>query len=192
MQYQHTLSRLATSTLVVELLVAACGAPLTAGQQANDGAAQAQIERRVLEIFAAAENKDFARLESYHLYGPKFTRFSGSSPERLDAAATRHLEHNAMAAIKDLRMRAESLKIDVFGNVGIATFILDYSFDAGGRKFHKRDRSTLVFFNAGEDWRIVHEHLSEIAGAEAGGTADESQPNRSDTKSPSPATGSRR
>jgi len=34
------------------------------------------IERRLQEVFAAAENKDFDRLDSYHFYGPKFTKFS--------------------------------------------------------------------------------------------------------------------
>jgi len=47
-------------------------------------------------------------------------------------------------------MRADDLKIDVFGNVGIATFILDYSFDSGGVVVHRKERSTLVFVKDAE------------------------------------------
>jgi ketosteroid isomerase-like protein len=60
-------------------------------------------------------------------------------------------------------MRAEALKIDVFGNVGIATFILNYSFEANGETVHRKERSTLVFVKKGGAWRIVHEHLSRIS-----------------------------
>jgi len=59
-------------------------------------------------------------------------------------------------------MRADALRVDVFGNVGIATFILDYSFDSGGQTIHKKDRSTLVFVKEGGTWKITHEHLSPV------------------------------
>src|SRR5262245_37405199 len=74
---------------------------------------QVQIQRRLNEVFAAAESKDFTRLDSYHLYGPKFTKFTGSSPDRLDAAAAQNGEHEGLGAAKGLVMRAADLKIDV-------------------------------------------------------------------------------
>jgi ketosteroid isomerase-like protein len=125
-------------------------------------AEQAQIQRRLEEIFAAARNRDFDRLDGYHFYGPKFTKFQASSSGRLDAAAGQKGEHEGLGAIQDLQLRAEDLKIDVFGNVGIATFILDCRFDAGGQAHQSRERSTLVFVKDGGSWRIAHEHLSPI------------------------------
>jgi len=123
---------------------------------------QEQIAQRLQEVFEAAEKKDFDRLDSYHLYGPKFTKFSGSSPERLDATAGQLGEHDGLGAIKGLKMRADGLKIDIFDNVGIATFILDYSFDSGGEVVRRRERSTLVFVRERGAWKIAHEHLSPI------------------------------
>jgi len=150
------------SALVVALLAAGCAAPRTANLQADYPEERAQIERRLHEVLVAAENKDFDRLDSYHFYGPKFTKFTGSSSERLDANAGRQGEHDGLGAINGLKMRAEALKIDVFGHVGIATFILDYTFDSSGGTVHRKERSTLVFVKERGAWKIAHEHLSPI------------------------------
>ena len=128
----------------------------------NNPVEKAQIEHRLEEIFAAAQAKDFSRLDSYHLYGPKFTKFTGSSPERLDAAAGRNGEHVGLGSINGLKMKADALKIDVFGKVGIATFILDYSFSSAGVAKQAKERTTMVFIKDRGDWKITHEHLSSI------------------------------
>src|SRR4051812_12626918 len=102
------------------------------------------------------------RLDNYHLYGPKFTKFSSESTSRLDAAASRKGEHAGLGAISDLAMHADDLKIDLFGNVGIATFIFRYSFKAGGNSFEKKAQGTMVFAKEGGAWKIAHEHFSTI------------------------------
>ncbi len=61
-----------------------------------------------------------------------------------------------------MKMRADALEIDVFHNVGIATFILDYSFESAGQVVRRKDRTTLVFVKEAGEWKIVHEHLSPI------------------------------
>jgi len=114
------------------------------------------------EIFDAAEKKDLNRLDSYHLYGPKFTKFSGATLNRQDAAASRKGEHGGLASINDLKMQADDLKIDLFGDVGIVTFILKSSFRAGGNSIENKDRSTMVFVKEHGVWKITHEHFSSI------------------------------
>jgi len=146
----------------VVFLAPGCASVRTMDVQADLPDARAKIERRLLEVFAAAESKDFDRLECYHLYGPKFTRFSGSSAARQDAATTRRIEHDGLAWLQGLKMRADTLKVDVFGDVGIATFILNYSFEAGGATVAKKERTTVVFVKVDGDWKITHEHLSPI------------------------------
>ncbi len=79
-------------TVGVLLLTAGCACLRTDNTKAEDADAKAQIEQRLQEVFTAAASKDFERLDSYHLYGPKFTKFSGSSPARLDAATAREGE----------------------------------------------------------------------------------------------------
>jgi len=162
---------LIVSTLAIALLAPGCSLVRTVDLQADDPEAGAQIERRLHEVFVAAENKDFEQLESYHLYGHKFTRFSGTSAARQDAAATRRIEQDGLASLQGLKMRADALKVDVFGDVGIATFILDYSFEAGDTTVPKKDRTTLVFVKVDGQWKITHEHLSPIKLAEPNGPA---------------------
>jgi len=155
--------RLIVSTGAVIFLSAGCAMLPPAARQADSPVvARAQIEHRLTEIFAAAVAKDFDRLDGYHLYGPKFTKFSGSSSERQDATGSRQGEHDGLGAIIGLKMQADALKIDVFGDVGIATFILDYSYNSGGEIRHAKERATMVFVKEGGNWKIVHEHLSAI------------------------------
>ena len=59
-------------------------------------------------------------------------------------------------------MRADALKIDVFDNVLIATYNLDYSIDSGGTNMHAKERTTMVFVKDSGSWKIAHEHLSPI------------------------------
>jgi hypothetical protein len=42
--------------------------------------AQAQVKKRLDEIWAVAARKDFPKLASFHLYGPKFTEFKDGAP----------------------------------------------------------------------------------------------------------------
>src|SRR5262245_46055862 len=65
---------------------------------------RAGIESRLNEILAAAEKKDLERLDSYHFYGPKFTKF-GTPAGRLDATMARQDEHQGLSRISDLSMR---------------------------------------------------------------------------------------
>ena len=123
---------------------------------------QAQIEHRLNQIFEAAQQKRFDELESYHFYGPHFTKFSGTSGIRLDAESARKGEHDGLQAAEDLRMAAQNLKIDVLDRTAVATFILDYSFRSGADRVEKKDRASLVFLKQPDGWKIVHEHLSPV------------------------------
>src|SRR5882724_6848659 len=101
MNYKRKLgTRLFASSALAGLLATGCASPRTADLQADYPEERAQIERRLQEVIVAAESKDFARLDSYHLYGPKFTKFSGSSSQRLDAAAGRKGEHDGLGSSK--------------------------------------------------------------------------------------------
>lgn len=174
---------LAFSLLGLACLAAGCASVRPVDLHADNPEAQKQIERRLHQVLAAAGSKDFERLDSYHFYGPKFTRFSGGSPVIMDAAATRKAEHEGLAALQELTMGVDALKIDVFGTVGIATFILNYSFASGDATVRRKERSTLVFVNERGDWKIAHEHLSPITPAEPDGPENKSQPMRSENGS---------
>lgn len=132
----------------------------TTSRTTNLANEQVRIARRLGEVFDAAEKKDLARLDGYHLSGPHFTRFSAAPPGRQDAASSRKGEHDGLKAISELKLRANDLKIDMFGNVAVATFHLDSSFKAAGAAHQKLDQGTLVFVKDHGDWKIAHEHFS--------------------------------
>src|ERR1044071_4984905 len=98
--------------LVSGLLLTGCSSAPAANPQVSQAREQAEIQQRLEEVFAAAVSKDFNRLDSYHLYGPTFTKFTGSSSVRLDAMAGRKGERDGLGAAKNLKMRADALKID--------------------------------------------------------------------------------
>ena len=122
------------------------------------------IQRRINDIFDAVQKKDLARLESYHLYGPKFSKFETAAAGREDAEEARAGEQKGISGATDLKMQAEDLKVDTFGNTAIATLILDYSFEGASGRVAKRAKATLVFVKEGGAWKIVHEHLSAAPG----------------------------
>jgi hypothetical protein len=92
---------------------------------------------------------------------PKFTKFDdGEPPERQDAAAGRKGEHDASTALKSFTARIEELKVDVFGNVAVTTFLFPYEAQMEKEKLAGKSRMTMVFAKQGADWKIVHEHGS--------------------------------
>jgi ketosteroid isomerase-like protein len=148
-------------SIIAALLLAGCASAPKTDPRGDDKAATAQIERRLQEIFDAAEKKEMERLDSYHLYGPGFTKFTSERADRLDAEETRKGEHEALIGASGLKMQAEGLKIDVLGETAVATFILNYSVKSGADTIQKKARSTLVFVKE-QGWKIVHEHFSTI------------------------------
>jgi ketosteroid isomerase-like protein len=123
---------------------------------------QAQITKTVNDICDAVIKKDFDRLTAFHAYGPKFTKFEDDMLARQDAAVGKKAEQDAFAGVKAFDAKVKDLKVDVFGQVAVATFILVYTADTGKEKMAGQDRTTLVFAKDGGVWKIVHEHLSPL------------------------------
>src|ERR1043166_2992928 len=89
----------------VILLFVGCASAPTSQPSADNPRGKAQLRLVLNEINDACEKKDLNRLDSYHLYGPRFTKFDTLSPAKLDSAAARQGEHNGLSAAKDLHMR---------------------------------------------------------------------------------------
>lgn len=124
-------------------------------------AEQRQVEATLHGIMEAVRDKDSTRLAGYHLHSPKFTKFDDFAPlDRQDAATAQRSEEEGLGGVENFRYRLNDLKIDVFGPVAVATFIFDYGFDADGEATSVRARSTMVFVNDNDAWKIVHEHFS--------------------------------
>jgi hypothetical protein len=124
--------------------------------------AQKEVERALLELLTAAEKKELERLESMHLYGPKFSKWEGKVPGRLDAEATRRAERTWLEAITAFRPAVEDLKVDVFGPAAVATFVMAYEVVDGGLTSPGKARATLVWVKTDSGWKVAHEHFSPI------------------------------
>ncbi len=123
---------------------------------------QEAVERRLAEIISAARRKAIDELESYHAFGPKFTKFDDFEPlERQDAGATKRLEREAILGVQEFSPEVVDLKVDVFGAVAVTTFVLEY--DVVTKQEERasfRARATMVLVNHDDSWLIVHEHFS--------------------------------
>ena len=105
------------------LYLSGCASTPPSVSESGQGAAATRVQQRLAEILNAAETKDLARLDSYHWYGPHFTKFGSTGP-RLDAASARAGEHKGLSALTGLKLRAEDLQIDVFDDTAVATFTM--------------------------------------------------------------------
>ena len=151
--------------LLLAAAMAACRAPGRVDVVAEAyPEAQREVERTLHELLAAAERKDFARLEAMHFYGPKFSKWDGKGPGRQDAEATRRAERAGIEPLEAFRPAVEDLKVDVFGPTAIATFTMPCELVIGGQTSKVTRRATLVWVKVDTSWRIVHEHFSPLPG----------------------------
>ena len=148
------------SSLLAAILLSAC-------QQKTDWInetypeKQKAIEQTVQAIFESAKAKDMAKLDAFHLYGPKFSKFDdGEDKQRLNAAQGQQKENELFMALEAFQFNISQLKADVFGQVGIATFIIDYQAKVQGQDVSGKVRGTLVFVEDAGQWKITHEHFS--------------------------------
>lgn len=147
--------------------VVALGAVLRPAAGAADGSREQQaVAETIRAVFRAAELKQVDLLESYHLYGPQFTKFDEFGGGREDAAATQAAEGRAVAAVKTFKANVENLKVDLLGQAAVATFIVTYSAELAEGTATGRLRSTVVLAKHGRSWKIVHEHYSALRAKE--------------------------
>jgi ketosteroid isomerase-like protein len=125
--------------------------------------AQAQIRRRLDEIWETARRRGFERLESFHLYGPKFTAFKDGKA-RGDATSCAAGERMFFSMIADPSVDMKDLAVNVFGDVAIATFNGHFVGQLKGNPIALDQQATMVFAKVGDDWKIVHEHFSPLGG----------------------------
>ena len=149
--------------LFLGVLMAGCNTPALKGNPITDmyPEEQEQIKNIVYDIFEVAIVKDMDSLDSYHLNSPKFTKFDdGGVSQMQDYAMAKKTEEEFFTATSDFDFTLPEFKVDVFDDVAITTFILDYSVVMGEDTFTGKSRSSLVFVKDQGQWKIAHEHFS--------------------------------
>lgn len=119
---------------------------------------QEQIREAIHTIVRDAETANLEGLKDSHLASKKFTKFGPRNFERQDVERTNESELAFFGTVSNYKEEVKDLKIDVLGEVGIATYYRDVSFEQDGEKRSVDLRQTLVFLKTKEGWKIVHEH----------------------------------
>ena len=122
--------------------------------------AQAAIRAEMLALNDIGRNHDWDALRAAHLQGPKFTEL-GSGLERHDFEQMIATEIAGLSPLEDFSVDFRDLKIDVFGEVAVATSFPVYrGTTANGEGVEIERRATMVYVRTEEGWKIAHEHLS--------------------------------
>ncbi len=119
---------------------------------------QTEIKEVINGIVRDAQTANLEGLTSLHLQSDKFTKFGPRRFERQDVNQTNESESAHFGSVENFKMEVKDLKIDVFGNMGIATYYPHVSSEKGGKQNAGSARQTLVFLKTSDGWKIVHEH----------------------------------
>lgn len=129
-----------------------------------------EMVRETLDrILNAGSERDFGLLAAIHSRDARYSKFDDTPPYgRQNYSEALMHEESQLATISDLRQRVEDLKVDLFEDWAICTFVLEtrgiyvdsYTFE--GRPVMNRSRCTYVFVLGEEGLKLIHEHLSRI------------------------------
>jgi len=131
--------------------------------------ARREVTALITAYFEVGKNKDITNLSKYFAPSQYFTKFDESPPyTRQDSDDAFVYEQARFANISDYEYKIDDLRIDVVGFMAIATFYLnykgvfvnDYSFE--GSTVGGRSRVTMVVGKFGDQWKIVHHHVSRF------------------------------
>ena len=122
--------------------------------------AQAAIRAEIEALNDIGGRRDWEALRAAHLEGPKFSEI-GNDFERNGFEEMIAAEIAGVSAAQDLSIEFQDLKIDVFGDVAIATSFPVYSWAEGdGERGEAQVRATMVYVRTADGWKIAHEHVS--------------------------------
>lgn len=105
-----------------------------------------------------------------------YTKFDDWPPySRQDADTALKNEFGAFKVLSNYDYDLTNFKVDLAGNVAIATFHLHYTGQMRNQSFEVNSRVTTVLLKQNAEWKIIHEHYSRMAEQQQG---DTQQPQR--------------
>jgi len=126
----------------------------------NEKQKEIELRKVVEKVWEDANNSNIQALKDAHLNSPKFSKFGPRMGQRQNVTTTNMSETEHFLLIRETKLVIEDLKIDIFGDIGIATFYNNYNFIKNNNHIKGKGRVTLVFVNADSGWKILHEHSS--------------------------------
>jgi ketosteroid isomerase-like protein len=121
---------------------------------------QAKIREVIQTLTDDAIGGDAEGIRAAHLYSDKFTKFPGGKYERIGFDECVDEEISVFTSAQELKMDADGIKIDVFGDVAVLTEYFHLSHTVDDEPETINARVTLVFLKTVTGWKIVHEHVT--------------------------------
>jgi ketosteroid isomerase-like protein len=129
-----------------------------------------KVKNFIYTYFQLAQSKEIQNIEEF--LDSRFTKFGDAPPyDRRDFERALMLEQLHFASLSDYDFKIENLNTEIMGDVALATFLLevtgmiidDYSFR--GTSVKSKSRVTIVLQKDKKgQWKMVHQHLSKLAG----------------------------
>ena len=111
-----------------------------------------ELKLVVLDVWNDASNRDIEKLKPAHFNSPRFSKFGPRVSERQNVDETNSSESEHFSLIKNVDLKMDDLKIDIFDNVGVVIFYNNYSFIKSSESVNGKGRVTLVFYNTHDGW----------------------------------------
>ena len=122
-----------------------------------------EIEKIMDTIWQCIAEKNIEKLISYHAYGPKFTEFQDGE-RRTGSKENEAFERSFFPSFTGIhKWDMQDLKIDVFGDVALATFHTDFQPIIESDTLKITAQMGLLFVNTEDGWKITHEHSSPLS-----------------------------
>ena len=124
-----------------------------------------RVRERIAQVTQGLIDRDTSKIVSaYALEDPRFTAFEDHAPfKRLDGEGLRKL-FEGIGDAKEMKNSKYDIKVDVYGDVAVATGYEDWAvtFAGGKGKDGAKSRFTIVYIRKDSDWFVIHEQFTRI------------------------------
>jgi hypothetical protein len=121
---------------------------------------RAAIREMLEQLRLSLASLDLDRIESHHLYGPKFTRVQNG--RRMEAEAGRQIERDLFGSFDRFDSQFKDVRIDVFEHTALVTCVYQVEVEVGGETNVSKIYLTFLLVNDGGQWKIIHEGLFDL------------------------------
>lgn len=92
----------------------------------------------------------------------RYSKFDDWPPYELQGPEALEREAEALRVLKEYTYDTTNWRINILGDVALASFTIRYRGTIRDRPFDLRSRVTVVLVKAGDEWRLIHEHWSRF------------------------------
>jgi ketosteroid isomerase-like protein len=131
--------------------------------------ARREVAALITSYYEVGKSKEITSLSRFFAPSQYFSKFDESRPyTRQNSDDAFMYEQARFANISDYEYKIEDMRIDVVGFMAVATFYLDYKvvfvndYSFEGSTVGWRSRVTMVVGKLGDEWKIVHHHVSRF------------------------------